>query len=384
MNKPLMFLLVAAFFISFFLPAMADNTGGTIYEDPRGRYSVTLPENWTALEDGRKDVFTVTKEEETGFLAIMSFPPKEEEFTVDNYLDTWIEYLQPFKVLDKGETEFAGEDGAFIDFVEKIEWVGITGKALDELKDKFPSDKLTKLEELKDEKFTAFNLTIKLLEAGLGEEEIRTVFASVQNNNVEDSVTYKRKTAFLLMKDDEVVVFTLEGPEEEYSLFEEDFEILRDSFKLQNTFGGCLYGEPEGFYSLQLPWNWGIGPDTREGINFLGLYDDGKAICDVAKEAKPMTSSSIELIMDYWKDSIKESGHKIKDVETIDFPVSGEETGLIRHDYIDDTGKAHIVEDYILVKGSYLVIITFNVEEDFYEFFAKDFEFILKNIQVDL
>jgi len=104
----------------------------------------------------------------------------------------------------------------------------------------------------------------------------------------------------------------------------------------------------------------------------------------VAKEAKPMTSSSIELIMDYWKDSIKESGHKIKDVETIDFPVSGEETGLIRHDYIDDTGKAHIVEDYILVKGSYLVIITFNVEEDFYEFFAKDFEFILKNIQVDL
>lgn len=325
MNK-LIFLL--AFLFSFFIFTMV-LAGENLYEDPRDRYTIVLPEDWHGLKDGRKDVFQGEKEDKEAYLTIMSFPPLIDDEKPEHFISLSLELLAPDEVLKQEEVELKGYDGAVIDYFKKIEVE--EGKKID-----------------------------------------------------------YRRIVYIIFKEEEILTLTFESDRKDYSLFEEDFNRLIDSFKMSSApFGGTLYEVPDGFYSLQLPYNWGIGPETDSTTDayYVGVginEDKGYAFCDVTKMARPLMTDDVEVILNYWKEEIKNTtDHKITKTET-GFEISGQKAALLKHEYIEDTGRAHTVDDYIFIKGSYLFIITFDTKEDSYELFEKDFDFILKHIEIEI
>ena len=322
MKKLTVFFLTAILLISAFSYVLASEDG-TLYEDVRGRYSFTMPEDWQTLDDGRKDVFMGVKDdEETAYLALMSFPPLIGEERPEDFLTLTKELLEPDEILKEEEIELLGQKGILLEYLKEVE---------------------------------------------KEEEEKETV----------------QKRIYILFNDEEITTLTFESPEDCFSSFEDDFDTIKESFVMNKLFGGTVFEEPEGFYSIQVPYNWGIGPDTGGPVYFVGIYEKGFAFCDVTKMAKPLGTSDLQTIMDYWVEEIEETDHDITAAEEIDQKISGEPAALLRHEYIEDTGKAHIVEDYIIIKGSYLIIISFDTKEDFYEDFVNDYDFILKNIEIE-
>ncbi|HPZ07585.1 MAG TPA: hypothetical protein PL110_05690 [Candidatus Eremiobacteraeota bacterium] len=361
--------------------SFASDSEGNLYKDPRGRYTIILPEKWTTMEDGRKDIFRGLKDKEEGYLTIMSFPPPEEKESMDIFFKKAIELLQPDKVLEKEEIEMAGLKGAVLDFKKEIQVTNyeINDESIAKMKEKIADKQLDRLEKLKDSKFTQEKLTETLTNMNFTVDEIQLIGnCSIK---VESTGIFDRKTIYFLFRDKELLTFTLEASEENYSLFEEDFSLLKDSFQLtSDSFGGCLYIDPKGYYSLQLPYNWGIGPDTGKDVYFTGIYDKGIAFCDVTNMAKPVATSDINVVMDYWKKEIK---NKITFTKT-GLSVSGLDAAFVQYEYVQETGKAHVVDNYIFIKDSYLFIVSFDTPDDFSENFKDNFDFILSSLKIDI
>jgi len=358
-------------------------SSGSPYKDPRDRYTVDLPQSWTILEDGRRDIFKGTKGKEEAFFTVMSFPPTEEKMTMEKFMNKAIALLQPDEVLDSKEIELYGLNCVRID-IKKEDRTGdyhISDEVIDKVKNKLSKEKVDKLEDLKDKKFTHDEFTETLTGLKFSVDDVLIV--GKYAFKIEKTGVIKRKTYYFLFKKEELLTLVMETEEKYYDDFLDDFSLIKDSFNITKTFGGCLYIDPKGIYSLQLPYNWGTGNENKdETVYFTGLYDNGKAIatCDIEKMAKPLATSDINLILDYW---VKEIKNKIKKTET-GLTVAGLDAGFVQYEYIQDDGRAHTVNNYVFTKDSYLFVIRFECAEDYLQNFKPDYDFILNSLQIDI
>jgi len=313
--------LLFTFHFSLFTPSYGADVPSP-YEDPRGRYSLVMPQGWDIPDDGRRDIFICKKEKIEASFTILVYPPLEKGETVDKTLKDIIEFIKPDKMLSQKDVEISGIKGKVIEFVKN---------------------------ETKPDK----------------------------------SKVIMRKEMNIFFRAGDALVITAEAPEEHFSLFENDFRAIIKSLKLNAMpFGGLLFVDPKGYYSIELPHNWMLGPDTGKEPYFGGVYDKGFAFCDVTHEAKPLETSDVAMILDYWKDEVAKN-HKIKEVKT-GFKIAGYDAGLLKHEYITEEGICHIVDDYIFVKGPYLFIVSFDTKEDYYNYFEEDFKFLLNSLKIEL
>jgi len=377
--KYVLCLLMFFFVCSFFCSA----SSGNMYKDPRDRYTVNLPQSWTILEDGRRDIFKCIKDKKEAFFTVMSFPPSEEKMTMEKFMNKAIALLQPDEVLDSKEIELYDLNCVNIDIKkeDKIGIYNINDEIIEKVKNKLSEEKVDKLEDLKDKKFTQDEFTETLTGLKFSVDDVLIV--GKYAFKIENTGIIKRKSYYFLFRKDELLTLVMEAEEKYYDDFLDDFSLIKDSFNITKTFGGCLYIDPRGVYSLQLPYNWGTGNENKdETIYFTGLYDNGKAIatCDIEKMAKPLATSDISLILDYW---VKEIKNKIKKTET-GLTVAGLDAGFVQYEYIQDDGRAHTVNNYIFTKDSYLFVIRFECAEDYLQNFKPDYDFILNSLQIDI
>jgi hypothetical protein len=371
------------FFSVFSSFCSASSISGNLYKDPRDRYTVNLPQSWTILEDGRRDVFKGIKGKEEAFFTVMSFPPSEEKITMEKFMNKAIALLQPDEVLDNKEIELYGLNCVMIDLIkeDKIGIYNIDDKLIEKVKSKLSEEKVKKLEDLKDRKFTQDEFTETLTGLKFSVDDVLVV--GKYAFKIENTGIIKRKIYYFLFRKDELLTLVMEADEKYYEDFLEDFSSIKDSFNVTKTFGGCLYIDPKGIYSLQLPYNWGTGNENKdETVYFTGLYDNGKAIatCDIEKMAKPLATSDINQILDYW---VKEIKNKVKKTET-GFKIAGLDAAFVQYEYIQEDGRAHTVNNYIFTKGSYLFVIRFECAEDYLQNFEPDYDFILNSLQIEI